>query len=156
MTDLAATDSLFFERTGMDPAKVEGIVGTALDGMDDGELFLEYSQSEALSFDDGKLKSASFDTTQGFGLRAVSGEATGYAHAVNLDEKAIKRAAETVQAHAASLMESVEKDDPALRTRYRGIHTRVGQFFDGWFRMDSGGKASKGRKAAAAETVDAE
>ena len=41
-------------------------------------MFLEYSQSEALSFDDGKLKSASFDTTQGFGLRAMKGEAAGY------------------------------------------------------------------------------
>src|SRR6202023_2968323 len=52
----------------------------------------------SLVWDDGKLKNASFDTTQGFGLRAVSGETTGYAHAVNLDEKAIKRAAETVKA----------------------------------------------------------
>jgi TldD protein len=98
MTDLAATDSLFFERAGMDPARVEKLVGDALDGMDDGELFLEYSQSEALSFDDGKLKSASFDTAQGFGLRAISGEATGYAHSGELSEAAIRRAGETVRA----------------------------------------------------------
>src|SRR5471032_2289487 len=98
MTDLSATDSLFFERTGMDPARVEKLVGSALDGMDDGELFLEYSQSEALSFDDGKLKSASFDTAQGFGLRAIAGEAAGFAHASELTEAAMARAARTVKA----------------------------------------------------------
>lgn len=98
MSSLDRTDELFFTRTGMDRANVEQTVNNALKDADDGELFLEYRQSESLTWDDGKLKSANFDTTQGFGLRAVSGEATGYAHAVNLDEKAIKRAAETVQA----------------------------------------------------------
>jgi TldD protein len=97
-TSLDNTDELFFGQTGMDRTAVEGIVNDALAGADDGELFLEYNQSESLVWDDGKLKNASFDTTQGFGMRAVSGETTGYAHAVNLDEKAIKRAAETVQA----------------------------------------------------------
>ena len=92
------TDELFFKQTGLDRAAVERTVNDALKGADDGDLYLEYRQSESLVWDDGKLKNASFDTTQGFGLRAVSGEATGYAHAVNLDEKAIKRAAETVKA----------------------------------------------------------
>ena len=53
-----------------------------LKGADDGEMFLEYRQSESLVFDDERLKSASFDTSQGFGLRSVSGETTGYAHAL--------------------------------------------------------------------------
>ena len=71
--------------------------------MDDGELFLEYSQSESLALDDGRIKSASFDTTQGFGLRAVAGEAAGYAHASDLSEAAIRRAAATVRAVAQRL-----------------------------------------------------
>ncbi|MGQ0581818.1 MAG: metalloprotease TldD [Reyranella sp.] len=74
------------------------MVDEALAGTDDGELFLEYVQSESLSFDDGKLKSAAFDTTQGFGLRAVAGDSTGFAHASALDEQALKRAAATVKA----------------------------------------------------------
>src|SRR5262249_33284386 len=98
MTDLARIDSLFFDRTGMDPARVERLVGDALHGMDDGELYLEYSQSESVALDDGRIKSAGFDTTQGFGLRAVSGETAGYAHASELSEAAIKRAGETVRA----------------------------------------------------------
>ena len=97
MSQIAATDELFFERAGLDRRSLETIVDEALVGADDGELFLEYCQSEALSFDDGRLKSASFDTSQGFGLRAVAGEAAGYAHASELSEAAIRRAAETVR-----------------------------------------------------------
>jgi TldD protein len=98
MTDLAHTDELFFARTGMDRGRVERTVAEALDGADDGEIYLEYTQSESLVFDDGHLKSASFDQNRGFGLRAVSGEATGYAHSSELSEEAIKRAAATVKA----------------------------------------------------------
>ncbi len=107
MTDLAQTDDLFFGKTGMDRDRVERLVAETLGGMDDGELFLEYCQSESLSFDDGRVKSASFDTTQGFGLRALSDEAAGYAHASELSEEAIRRAGQTVRAvkqgHSGSL-----------------------------------------------------
>ena len=101
MTDLAVTDALFFDRTGMDPTRVESLVTQSLAGMDDGELYLEYSQSESLALDDGRIKSASFDTAQGFGLRAVADEAAGYAHASELSEAAIQRAAATVRAVAS-------------------------------------------------------
>ena len=76
-TTMSDTD-LFFSRTGMDRSRVQNQLDSALSGADDGELFLEYSQSESFAFDDNRLKAASFDTSQGFGLRAVAGEATGY------------------------------------------------------------------------------
>ena len=102
MTDAGqATPSsreVFYRRTGLDPKRVETLVGETLRGMDDGELFLEYVQSESLAFDDGRLKQASFNTSQGFGLRAVIGESTGYAHASELSEAAMRRAASAVQA----------------------------------------------------------
>ena len=98
MPERTTAESLFFTRAGLDRVRVEGIVDDALDGADDGELFLEYAQSEALAFEDGRLKSAAFDTTQGFGLRAVAGEAIGFAHASELSEEAIARAAATVKA----------------------------------------------------------
>ena len=98
MSNLIEADRLFFERAGLDRSRIESTVADSLKGADDGELYLEYAQSEALSYDDGRLKSASFDTTQGFGLRAVSGETHGYAHASELSEAAIKRAAATVKA----------------------------------------------------------
>ncbi len=97
MTDLATVENLFFTKAGLDPARTERIVADALDGADDGELFMEYVQSEGFVFDDGRLRTASFNESQGFGLRAISGEASGYAHAADLSEDAIKRAAETVR-----------------------------------------------------------
>ncbi|WP_046021993.1 metalloprotease TldD [Magnetospira sp. QH-2] len=98
MSHLTTTDDLFYGRTGMDQTRVGDLVGTALQGADDGELFLEYRQSETFAFDDGRLKAATFDTAQGFGLRSVSGEATGYAHASEMSEAAIRRAGDTVAA----------------------------------------------------------
>lgn len=97
MADLAATEKLFFDRTGMDRGRVQDIVQDAVGDAEDGELFLEYRQSESLTFDDGHLKSAGFDSSQGFGLRAVTGELTGLAHASELSEAAIRRAADTVK-----------------------------------------------------------
>ncbi|HTT83839.1 MAG TPA: metalloprotease TldD [Rhizomicrobium sp.] len=91
---------LFFGKAGLDRDNVQAIVDDALAGADDGELFLEHCRSEAFTFDDGRLKAASFDSSQGFGLRSVAGEATGYAHANELSEDAIRRAADTVKAVA--------------------------------------------------------
>src|SRR3954466_4914768 len=93
-----ADHDLFFSRTGMDRARVQQTVDQALKGSDDGALYLEYSQSESFSFDDNRLSAATFDTSQGFGLRAVAGEATGYAHASEISEDAIARASNTVRA----------------------------------------------------------
>ncbi|SMC91386.1 metalloprotease TldD [Rhizobium sp. RU36D] len=73
-------------------------VAQALDGADDGELFIEHAQAESLMFDNGRLKGGSFNTDQGFGLRAVAGEAVGYAHAGDLSVAALKRAADAVGA----------------------------------------------------------
>jgi TldD protein len=98
MTDGKTAHSLFFEQTDLDEGRTGTIVADALSGADDGELYLEYRQSESFAFDDGRLKNASFDTSQGFGLRAVSGELTGFAHASELSEAALKRAASTVRA----------------------------------------------------------
>jgi TldD protein len=87
-----------FDRTGLDRDDARRHLARGLEGADDGELFLEYRQSEMLLFDNGRLKQATYDTAQGFGLRAVKDEAVGYAHASDLSEAAIARAAEAVRA----------------------------------------------------------
>ncbi|NLR95265.1 metalloprotease TldD [Rhizobium sp. P38BS-XIX] len=81
-----------------DETKLRGIVADALAGADDGELFVEHVQAESLTFDNGRMKGGSFNTEQGFGLRSVAGEAVGYAHAGDLSEAALKRAADAVRA----------------------------------------------------------
>ncbi len=103
LTPLGVTDGLFFERAeaALDRATAERTVGTALAGAEDGELFLEYRESEQIGLDDGRIRSAGFDTALGFGLRAVAGEATGYAHAAELSDAALQRAAASVGAVAA-------------------------------------------------------
>ena len=96
---LAVTDALFYERPGgLDRAQAEATVASALQGVDDGELFLEYRESETLSLEDGRIRNAGFDTQLGFGLRAVLGEEAGYAHAGEVSADALRRAAETVSA----------------------------------------------------------
>jgi TldD protein len=70
------------------------ILQNACAGADDGELFMERRTSEGLVFDDGKLKNASYDASEGFGLRAVLGEVAGYAHSTEVSESALLRASE--------------------------------------------------------------
>src|ERR1700761_7784360 len=119
MTPLAATDRLFFERAdaALDRAAAEALVGTALASSDDGELYLEYRESEHISLDDGRIRSAGFDTSLGFGLRAVADEATGYAHAGELSEPALRRAASSVAAVAAGY--SGTESEPPRATNAR-------------------------------------
>ena len=92
-----ATNGLL-ERAGLDRETARSLVAEALSGADDGELFLELVQSEGLMFDNGRLKTGTFDITQGFGLRAIAGDASGYAHSGEISEAAIRRAAEAVAA----------------------------------------------------------
>ena len=92
------TDSPFrpFE-THLDRDAALEILRNTLIGADDGELFFERCRSEVLSFDDGRLRTSSFDASEGFGLRAVQGETTGYAHSTEISEQAMRRATGTVR-----------------------------------------------------------
>jgi TldD protein len=100
MSALARTDALFFGRhdSTIDRDMAARLTAEALDGTDDGELFLEYRESETLSLEEGRIRSAGYDTALGFGLRAVLGEETGYAHAGEMSDAALRRAAGTVGA----------------------------------------------------------
>jgi TldD protein len=83
--------------TALDEGGALAILREATAGADDGELFLERRRGEALLFDDGRLRHASYDAAEGFGLRAVRGETAGYAHATEISEVALRRAAETAR-----------------------------------------------------------
>ena len=83
--------------TMIDETRALALLREAVAGGEDGELFLERRSSEALVFDDGRIKTASYDAGQGFGLRAVNGEVSGYAHATEISEAALKRAVETAR-----------------------------------------------------------
>ena len=137
MTPLAATDKLFFERTDstLDQDAASRIVAEALGSTDDGELFLEYRESEHISLDDGRIRSAGFDTTLGFGLRAVAGEATGYAHAAELSEPALRRAAASVSAIANGYSGSMAE---APRQTNARLYSDANPLGDSGFSMRTG------------------
>src|ERR1700748_2720747 len=96
MTNPATTSLL--DRANLDRDAVRREVGRGLSGADDGELFLEYSQTEALMFDNGRLKQATAAPSQGLGFRAVKDDAVGYAHSSDVSLPAWIRAADAVSA----------------------------------------------------------
>ncbi|GMG81830.1 metalloprotease TldD [Paralimibaculum aggregatum] len=83
--------------TALDADRALAILRDAVAGAEDGELFLERRRAEVLGFDDGRLRTASYDAAEGFGLRAVAGATAGYAHSTEISEAALKRAAETAR-----------------------------------------------------------
>jgi TldD protein len=95
---MASAPISLIDRAGLDRPRLAKIISRGLEGADDGELFFEYRQAEMLVFDNGRLKQATYDTSQGFGLRAVKDDAVGYAHASDVSEAAIARAADAVRA----------------------------------------------------------
>jgi TldD protein len=86
----------FFDQQ-FDKKSVDHLVSATLEDMDDGELFCEHRQSESLSFDDGVIKQSSVSTNQGFGMRAILGERTGFAHSSDLSIQALQQACDTVR-----------------------------------------------------------
>ena len=94
---MTAVDPRRFLYRDLDPDAAKRLAGTHLSGHDDGELYLQYSASEAFGFDDGRLKTADYHSSSGFGLRGVSGETTAFAHANEISEAAIDRAPATLK-----------------------------------------------------------
>jgi TldD protein len=118
--------SSLIERAGLDPARIAQHVRHGLEGADDGELYLEYKQAEMLVFDNGRLKQATFDTAQGFGLRAVKGEAVGYAHASDVSEAALIRAADAVRAVKSGHSGRYAEAPPRSNVRLYGDENPLG------------------------------
>jgi TldD protein len=81
----------------LDPAQALALARETLSQCDDGELYMQFTASEAFGFDDGRLKTADYSRDAGFGLRGVSGEMTGFAHANEISAAAIRRAGETLK-----------------------------------------------------------
>src|SRR5258705_5157295 len=94
MTNPATTSLL--DRANLDRDAVRREIARGLEGADDGELFLEYGQTEPLGFDNGRLKQATYDTSQGFGLRTLKDDAVGYTHSSDDSMPPLIRAAAPV------------------------------------------------------------
>ncbi len=93
---MSETDFRPFEST-LDRAESLALLREATNGADDGEIFCERRVSESLMLDDQRVKSASYNASEGFGLRAVRGEVTGYAHSTHMTMAALRRATQTAR-----------------------------------------------------------
>jgi TldD protein len=93
---IAAEPRQFLYRS-LDPDSARALAARHLAACDDGELYLQYRSSEAFGFDDGRLKTADYHSSSGFGLRGVTGETTVFSHANEISEAAIERAAATLR-----------------------------------------------------------
>jgi TldD protein len=96
MTFTADPRSLLYQTGRLSPEEAQVLAQETLKKCDDGELFLQFIASESFGFDDGRLKTADYSRDAGFGLRGVSGEMTGFAHANEISAAAIRRAGETL------------------------------------------------------------
>ncbi|TPW31489.1 metalloprotease TldD [Martelella alba] len=121
------TDRDLLSQFDADEETVRALVSDTLKDADDGELYVEYAQNESLSFDDGRLKSGSFNTGHGFGLRAVAGEASGFAHAGELSMSALKRAASTAKAVTSGYSGTYAEPPRGTNTKLYSAENPIGE-----------------------------
>src|SRR5262249_47185171 len=117
---LARPERFFEDRFGLTSSALERLLGSQLAGrVDHADLFLEYRISEELTLEEGAVKKASRHVSQGAGIRAQSGERTGYAHTddlalPNLEEAARQARAIADQAGAGAVVAGGPVRPPAL------------------------------------------
>jgi TldD protein len=96
-----ASLGFFRERFGLDDRRL----GAALDQtlarpLDYADLYFEHTTRDSVSLEEGIVKAGSRHVEQGLGVRAVSGERQGYAHADDVAVESLELAARTARAIA--------------------------------------------------------
>jgi TldD protein len=98
---LARPERFFADRFGLNATITERLLGSTLAGrVDHADLYLEYRISEELVLEEGAVKKAARHVSQGAGVRAQSGERTGYAHTDDLAVPNLEEAARQARAIA--------------------------------------------------------
>ncbi len=86
-------------QTLLEPAELDELsIGRILgqlhaDHIDLADLYFESTSSESWSLEDGIVKSGSYNTSQGVGIRVVCGDKTGFAYTDEIDKSALSIAA---------------------------------------------------------------
>jgi TldD protein len=84
-----ATDVLL-ERSGLELAALDRALAVALTReLDYVDLYLQLTRYETWTVEDGIVKEGAYSIDQGVGVRAISGERTGFAYSDQLDESAL-------------------------------------------------------------------
>ena len=101
MPHLPIAESRLLLPAGLDAAALERAFGTLLGpGIDFGDLYFQHARREGWSMEDGIVKDGSHSIEQGVGVRAISGEKTGFAYSDELDAPALIAAAQSARAIA--------------------------------------------------------
>jgi len=102
MADSTRPERFFSDRYGVSSGALERALGTALARRADyGDLYFEFRTTTAVALEDGLVKKASKDVSQGVGVRVLAGEKTGYAYSDDVTVATIEHAARTA-GHIAS------------------------------------------------------
>ena len=109
----------FFNNSDISQQQAEQVVSETLDNCDDGELFLENSKSESLVLDDGKIKNTSFDSSLGFGFRAVQDDKTAFCHSNIISKKSLNDASQNLVSNMNSGSNKVQKQSNPKRTNVK-------------------------------------
>ncbi len=103
MTDSALTlaQTRLLLPGGLDPAGLDRAFGTLLGpGIDFGDLYFQHSRRESWTAEDGIVKDGAHSIEQGVGVRAISGEKTGFAYSDDINADALRLAAGSARAIA--------------------------------------------------------
>ena len=95
---LATAQELLLTPYGLTTSHLRRALGEILvPGVDDADLYFQYTRAEGWSLEEGIVKTGSFSIDQGVGVRAVSGEKTAFAYSDDLSWAALKDAAHSVR-----------------------------------------------------------
>ena len=86
----------FFEKSDLSRNQAENIISETLNKCDDGELYLENHKSESIVLDDNKIKSSTYNSDQGYGFRAVTGEVVAYSHSNDISKESLKKSSDNL------------------------------------------------------------
>ena len=101
MTQLAIAQSRLLAPAGLDLDSLQRAFGSLLGpGIDFGDLYFQHARREGWSMEDGIVKDGSHSIEQGVGVRAISGEKTGFAYSDDLDANALIAATRSAKAIA--------------------------------------------------------
>jgi TldD protein len=93
--------SRMLEPAGLDESNLSATLGSMMQGgVDYADLYFQVSRNESWSLEDGIIKEGSFNLDQGVGVRATSGEKTGFAYSDELVMPALQQAAGAARAIA--------------------------------------------------------
>ena len=101
MNALTIAESRLLAPAGLDAGALERAFGTLLGpGIDFGDLYFQHTRRESWSMEDGIVKDGAHAIEQGVGVRAISGEKTGFAYSDDLDASALIASAQSARAIA--------------------------------------------------------